>query len=439
MDNEGVMHAGPYTLLRSIARGGMGSIHIAVTTGPARPDLASGESTALTHRGLPAREVPAGPPGDDLVAVKRLRPEHAQDPLHRRMFLEEARVGAWLNHPNLVQTFGVIDSPEGLFIAMEYVEGTTLRALARRPDFRPRHGIAIVLGALAGLHAAHEATDDTGAPAHLVHRDFSPENLMVSLTGEAKLLDFGIAKGDGSPDLTETGMIKGKGAYMTPEQVRGDPVDRRMDVYAAGVVLWEVLAQRRMWGDDVSFVDKLRKIARGEIPQLPASANVHPALVRVCATALQGEPVRRYPTAFAFRRDLLRAAHEAGELATADELAALVHATAGAQIAERRAHVSAVRAESTRPPPPPRPSAAPSRGHLSARGKAVAALVLAGFAVLGVVTALVVRPLAESLHQAPAVAPAGAEGTSPTVRSAGGDTADREGAASPHGSSRHAP
>jgi serine/threonine-protein kinase len=226
-----------------------------------------------------------------IIALKRMHREGPRDKRHTEMFLREARLARLLNHPNVVHAWDYGEVDGELYIAMEYVEGMTLSAVLEQAK-QTEGGLdpAIVAWVLAeicdGLHAAHELRDETGRLLNVVHRDISPHNVMIAFEGHVKLLDFGVAKMDAEGGLTKTGEVKGKAAYMSPEQAMGDPLDRRSDLYALGAVLFECLAGRRMWGEGTDM-ETLRKLALEEPPPLetavpsapPALANLHRRLV----------------------------------------------------------------------------------------------------------------------------------------------------------------
>ena len=192
-----------------------------------------------------------------IVAVKRLHERYARDPEFVAMFLDEARLVGRIRHPNVVQTLDVVaeknaDGGSELFIVMEYVHGESLVRLlaAARTKDEPvplKIASAIMIGALQGLHAAHEAKSEAGQPLNIVHRDISPHNILVGIDGVARVLDFGVAKASERVSSTTKGEVKGKLAYMAPEQLNGGEADRRTDVFAAGIVFWEVLAGQRLF------------------------------------------------------------------------------------------------------------------------------------------------------------------------------------------------
>ncbi|MBS2020169.1 MAG: serine/threonine protein kinase [Deltaproteobacteria bacterium] len=269
------MAVGPFVVSEPIAAGGMARIHLAATRGPC----------------------------PRLLALKRLHPELEGDEQFRSMLLDEGAIHARVRHVNVVTTHGVATLHERLFLVMDYVEGLGLHELVaeRAPAaLPPRVVVAIVADALRGLHAAHEAVDDEGRSLGIVHRDVSPENVLVGADGVAKIVDFGVAKAEGRLQITRPGQLKGKLSYMSPEQLAGAPLDRRSDVYAAGVVLREVLA--------------------GEGPV---------ALSRVVRRALSVDPGDRYPTALAMAEALEAAAPRADR----DEVGRCVRALGGPLLA----------------------------------------------------------------------------------------------------------
>lgn len=251
------------------------------------------------------------------VALKVMHPHIAGEPEFVQMFLDEARLAARIHHPNVVGTSDVQQDEGGLFLVMDYIDGPALqgvlRALWTKGERMPLDvSLRIFLDALAGLHAAHELTDANGESLHLVHRDVSPQNILVGTDGVARLTDFGVARARSRITTTDCGQLKGKLTYMAPEQVRSEPLDRRADIYAAGVVLWEMLASERlMRGDnDGVIVERiLAGIARSPRDVVPS---VPEPLAAVCMRALRFEREDRFPTAAAFADALEAAALEAG-------------------------------------------------------------------------------------------------------------------------------
>ena len=239
---------GRYALYDQIGAGGMATVHFGRLLGPA--------GFAKT------------------VAIKRLHPHFARDPEFASMFLDEARLAARIHHPNVVATIDVVAKEGELFLVMEFVEGLSLSGLfweAVRGGSRLPLGIigAIMTNVLAGLHAAHEAKNERGESLRLIHRDVSPQNVIVGKDGVARVLDFGIAKAIGRSHTTREGRIKGKIAYMAPEQIRAQTLDRRVDVYAASVMLWELVTMRRLYDeeDDAATIYK----AVNDVPDKPST------------------------------------------------------------------------------------------------------------------------------------------------------------------------
>ena len=221
---------GRYALFGEIASGGMATVHFGRLLGPV--------GFART------------------VAVKRLHPQFARDPEFVSMFLDEARVAARIQHPNVVATIDVVALEGELFLVMEYVLGETFSKLLRSARNRGqrvplRVVTALLAGSLHGLHAAHEAKNEHGEPLGIVHRDVSPQNVIVGIDGVARVLDFGVAKAVGRLQSTREGQLKGKLSYMAPEQIRSGQVDRRTDIYAASIMLWEALVGKRLYDGEI--------------------------------------------------------------------------------------------------------------------------------------------------------------------------------------------
>ncbi|HEU4536553.1 MAG TPA: serine/threonine-protein kinase, partial [Polyangiaceae bacterium] len=315
-----------------------------------------------------------------LFALKRLHPHLARETEFVAMFLDEARLAASVRDAHAVPILEVGISDEGdHFVVMEYVEGASLAALiasATQQQSRVPTGVAlrIALDALAGLHAAHEARDERGEPLGIVHRDVSPHNVLVGVDGVARLTDFGIARAASRLTSTRDGAFKGKLSYMAPEQAGGEEVDRRADVFAAAVIAWELLANRRLFRgtNDLHTVHLLLYEA---IPRLGEfHPGVPPALESALARALDRDPRARFPTAAAFAEAIEHGAAGWASVASARDLAAFVEATAARALARQREiwrsnapPPSTLRAGLSLPPsasePPPglRPSARPPR------------------------------------------------------------------------------
>ncbi len=244
-----------------------------------------------------------------LVAIKAMHPQYAKDPSFASMFVDEARLTARLRHPNIVPTLDIVADSGHLLIVMEYVEGESLSALLRMVrDANDRIPVAvacaIIHDLLLGLHEAHEACDDDGSPLSIIHRDVSPQNVMVGLDGLARVLDFGVAKARSRVHHSNEGEIKGKIHYMPPEQLFGEAVDHRVDVYAAGVLLWESLAGQRLF-DGSNEESIVRRIDAGQIaaPSTRASG-ISAALDALVLRALSKTRGDRFPTALAMAEAL---------------------------------------------------------------------------------------------------------------------------------------
>ncbi|WP_437994788.1 bifunctional serine/threonine-protein kinase/ABC transporter substrate-binding protein [Sorangium sp. So ce185] len=307
---------GKYRPIAKLGRGGMGDVFLAIARGP-------GSFNKLVvvkrHRGV-------GGDGEKIVT----------------MFLDEAKLSARLNHPNIVQTYEVGVDEAGYFTVMEYLEGQPLNAIMRAvaqgepgaDGFARGVWVRIVADVLGGLHYAHELCDYDGTPLGIVHRDVSPHNIFVTYDGAVKLLDFGIAKASINTDLTETGKLKGKTSYMAPEQAADSAgIDRRADVFVAGIVLWELLTRERLFGGDaVSALWKLAAVDEIQRPSL-VHPDIPPALDAIVARALERDPAKRYATAQEMRAALEDYLRGSGEDVRSDEIGARMLAV----FAERRA------------------------------------------------------------------------------------------------------
>jgi hypothetical protein len=257
-----------------------------------------------------------GDGSERVVALKRLLPENARDPRRKEMFLREARLGALLTHPNVVRAYAFGELGGELFLAMEYVEGEPLsRVLAALKERHRRLDVRLTCHVLAevceGLHAAHELADADGKPLNVVHRDVSPQNVIVAYDGQVKLLDFGVAKLDTADHQTRTGEVKGKMAFMSPEQALGEELDRRSDLFSIGAVLFECVTGSPMWGAG-SDVELMRKLALEQAPRLdPADGQTPAALATLHARLVAREPSKRPATAREVAAEL-RAARDDG-------------------------------------------------------------------------------------------------------------------------------
>jgi serine/threonine protein kinase len=283
------------------------------------------------------------------VAIKRIRPELIDEPDIVAMFRDEGRLAAQLHHPNICEVVEVGEDRGEPFIVMEYLRGVPLSLLfVDGMRMSPRVAVGIVTQACVGLHHAHELRDRTGRPLHVVHRDVAPDNLFVAVDGTVKLLDFGIAKCAKSTVQTEAGKIKGKLRYMSPEQVIGEGVDRRTDVWSLGAVLLELLTGQRLFVRS-SAAATARAIVAGEVPQIAAGSHRElNAISAVVQRALRTRSEHRFPTALEMEAALLHALLPA-EPAGPRDIAAWVR-TCGEE--SRRSLCSLVGETPTRRPAP---------------------------------------------------------------------------------------
>ena len=279
------------------------------------------------------------------VALKLVHAHLRGDEESKLHLLDEARLAAKIRHPNVVSVTEVDADPFGVFLVMDYVEGDTLSGLVRvlrerNQRLPPRLVARIVNDALAGLHAAHELRDADGQLVGLVHRDFSPQNILVGVEGVTRLADFGVAKAASRAVRTKTGLVKGKIAYMSPEQARGHRLDRRCDVWAAGVVAWELIAGRRLYEHEDEVATLLTIVTQEPARLRDVIRGVPTALEEAVSYALTSDLNSRCPSAEAFRSLLEAAWQEIGGMASAAEVAAFVRSTVGPKLNERRAHVA---------------------------------------------------------------------------------------------------
>ncbi|MEO5727940.1 MAG: serine/threonine-protein kinase, partial [Byssovorax sp.] len=273
------IHLGKYRLIAEIGRGGMAEVYLALLQG----DLGFSK----------------------LVVVKQIRQDMAQDPELMAMFLDEGRLSARLRHPNVVETHEVAQENGHTFMTMEYLEGQPLHRIVQQ--VHNSGGLPLVIhlrilaDMLAGLHHAHELADWDDTPFQVVHRDVTPQNVFVTYDGVVKIVDFGIAKVKGSASHTRAGIVKGKIAYLAPEQARREDLDRRADIFAAGVMLWEAVTRTRPWkGRSDHFV--IERLMDGRFPSARAvNPDVPPALEAILAKALAPERDNRYSTAAEFQ------------------------------------------------------------------------------------------------------------------------------------------
>lgn len=313
---------GRYALCGEIASGGMATVHIARQVGAA---------------GF-AR----------MVAIKRLHERYSRDPEFVAMFLDEARIVARIRHPNVVQTIDVVAEDGELFLVMEYVHGESLlrvmQAANKSNAMLPVPVVAAVLsGALHGLHEAHEARSETGEPLGIVHRDVSPHNILVGVDGAARVLDFGVAKASERIQTTMEGQLKGKLSYMAPEQLTNRPIDRRTDVYAAAVVLWETLTGAKLFhgGSEGAVVNQILL----DPVRVPSRLNraVPPALEAIVMRGLARAPGDRFASA----REMALAIERATPLATLSEVGELVSTWCAPSVSARQQLIASIEARTS--------------------------------------------------------------------------------------------
>ena len=275
------------------------------------------------------------------VAIKSMHPQLAKDPSFRAMFIDEAHLTARIRHPNVVPTLDIVQSETKLLIVMEYVEGVSLSVLLRAAQKQGRKlpvpfVAAIARDLLEGLHAAHELTDENGVSLGVVHRDVSPQNILIGVDGIARVVDFGVAKATGRSYQTQTGEIRGKVGYMAPEQMFGEAVDRRTDVYAAGVVLWEALAGERLFNapTDAALVLLVMR-GMSTAPSVARGEALPEGLDNVVGRALSQEPSARWTTSAEMVKQLAKVMPPASR----EEIGRLVRELAPEELAVRSSYL----------------------------------------------------------------------------------------------------
>jgi len=313
---------GRYEVVGLLGRGGMATVYLARSAGEA------GFSR--------------------LFAVKVLHPHLADEEGFVGMLHDEGKIAARLHHPNVVPIVDIGSQGDLHYVVMEYIEGCSLHALlAKNRDNRPpRLIVPVVLDALAGLHAAHTLTDDDGKPMNLVHRDVSPQNILLGIDGTAHVTDFGVARAESRITSTQPGQLKGKIAYMSPEQLRTGIVDRRSDVFSAGCLLWMALTGRRLFLGSTD-VETMSNILGAVVPP-PSTIGLQPpeAFDAICLKALERDAQKRWTSAAEMEEALREAAMKDGALGSRRELAEWVASAFGEELSARRA---AVRAAASRP------------------------------------------------------------------------------------------
>jgi eukaryotic-like serine/threonine-protein kinase len=315
----GTYFLGRYRIVDEIGVGGMASVHLARADGPG---------------GF-----------QKWVAIKRIHRHLAEDETFIRMFLDEARIAARISHPNVAQVFDLGKHRDTYWIAMEYLHGEPLREVMRAveesgaPRMGPALAAKIIADAAEGLHAAHELRDKNGKLLNLVHRDVTPHNLFLTYDGAVKVVDFGIAKVTGRLSNTRAGTLKGKLAYMSPEQVRGASVDRRTDVFALGVVLWELTTGRRLFRME-SDLETLERVQACVVPPPSTVVENYPVeLEAIVMRALAKDLSKRFPTAREMSRTLQQYLMRTGSFLSSDEIGAYVKQVLSDRFEKREAHL----------------------------------------------------------------------------------------------------
>ncbi len=313
---------GRYELLQRIGRGGMATVWV-----------------AHEHADTPEQE--------RLVAVKAILHDLAGDKEFVDMFLNEGRLIRAIRHPNVVDVYEVDEASGVMYMAMEWVEGDSLHALiaesGKRRPIPVEMSVRIIADAAAGLHAAHELTDAAGRLLGVVHRDVSPHNILIGTDGAVKLVDFGVAKAMGRiGDATQAGQLKGKFGYMSPEQARGKPVDRRADIFALGIVLFELTTTRRLFRGEHD-AETLHLVVGGKIPEPRSIDPQYPEqLQAIVLRALERDVDKRYQTAAELQKDLEDYLQRNLIVVPRGGVGGLLKRVLGARIEQRRKGIRAV-------------------------------------------------------------------------------------------------
>jgi serine/threonine-protein kinase len=308
---------GRYTVYGEIAAGGMATVHIGRMVG----------------------EVGFA----KLVAIKRLHTHLAKDPEFLDMFLDEVRLASRIRHPNVVQPLDVVVTGGEVFLVMEYIHGDSLARLLRTVRQQTLHvpmkiASAIMANALNGLHSAHEAKGERGEALGIVHRDVSPQNIMVGVDGVARMLDFGVAKAEDQVHSTKVGELKGKLAYMAPEQLKGKAATRRSDIYAASIVLWECLTGHKLYDVDANSVGALMNAQVNVQPPSRINPQVPPEVDELVLKGLSLNPDLRHATALEMANELIERLPPAAQ----QQVGQWVEATAKATLAERSLRIAEI-------------------------------------------------------------------------------------------------
>ncbi len=314
----GTFFLGRYRVVDEIGVGGMASVYLARMDGPGGFQR--------------------------WVAIKRIHPHLIEDESFVNMFLDEARVAASISHPNVATVFDLGKTGESYWIAMEYLHGEPLREIMRRMDelgqpMPPEIATKIVSDAAEGLHAAHELTGKAGEKLNLVHRDVTPHNLFVTYEGSVKVVDFGIAKFSSRLAHTRAGTLKGKLAYMSPEQVHGENIDRRTDVFALGVVLWELTTGQRLFRME-NDLETMAKVQECNVPRPSTLVRGYPLdLEKIVLKALSKNPADRFKTSYEFARALQALLVRRGHFVGSEDVKNYVRSIFSERIETREAHL----------------------------------------------------------------------------------------------------
>jgi len=312
---------GRYVLYGELASGGMATVHFGRLSGPV------GFSRT--------------------VAIKRLHPQYAKDPEFVTMFLDEARLCGRIRHPNVVPTLDVVATEGEIFIVMEYVAGEALSKLMKTAwqkniPVPPRVAATILSSVLHGLHSAHQTKDEHGRELGIVHRDVSPQNILVGSDGTSRVLDFGVAKAAGRMQTTRDGQVKGKIAYMPPEQLSGGYVSRQSDIYAASVVLWETLTGRRLFDGETEAMVLVRAIEGKIEPPSSFNPELSTAVDGIVLRGLARDPTSRFGTA----REMALAIEQTIGLASPYEVGEWVESVAADEIGRRAKSIAEIESAS---------------------------------------------------------------------------------------------
>ncbi len=376
---------GRYELLLAIAKGGMARVWAARQHG---------------QRGF-----------SKTVAIKTILPHLAEEPEFERMFLDEARIAALIHHPNVAEIYELGEEGKVLYIAMEWVNGESLvhilRSSGKMAPMEPRLCARIVADACAGLHAAHQLTDDEGRPMNVVHRDVSPHNILVGADGNVKVADFGVAKALGQMhSATVAGQVKGKIAYMSPEQIAGAPADRRIDIFAMGVVLYEATTGRRPFTGE-GDPQVMHAIMTGQFtPPSRLIRGYPPDLEKIVLTAMSQDPNARYATSERMRMALEEYLAHSGSIVTQSNVGLFVQQRVGNVLDRRR---DRIRAAANAPNPDDISGGGASGGTPSAPQRVVSGVHARGQTPSGGANAMPSQPMTHSDQTGPSIVAAMAQ------------------------------